>query len=83
MIITEGGYNDHPRWSAAVRPADRIRWTLATYEQARSYPWLVAVALWQFSTPFATHSYPDSWNFVAPDGTPRAIYLAVQQYAVP
>lgn len=83
IIITEGGYNDHPRWSAAISPAKRIRWTIATYEQARLYPWLVAVALWQFSTPFATHSYPDSWNFVAPDGTPRAIYLAVQAYAVP
>ncbi|NTU77879.1 MAG: hypothetical protein HGA45_00505 [Chloroflexales bacterium] len=81
IIITEGGYNDHPRWSAAVRPADRIRWTIATYEQARAYPWLVAVALWQFSTPFSTRSYPDAWNFVAPDGTPRAIYLAVRDYA--
>jgi hypothetical protein len=81
VIITEGGYNDHPRWNAAVRPADRIRWTIATYELARSYPWLEAVALWQFSTPFATRSYPDAWNFVAPDGTPRAIYDAVREYA--
>lgn len=81
IIVTEGGYNDHPRWSAAVRPADRIHWTIATYEQARSYPWLEAVALWQFSTPFATRSYPDAWNFVAPDGTPRAIYDAVRAYA--
>lgn len=83
IIITEGGYNDHPRWSAAVRPSDRIRWTIATYELARGYPWLEAVAIWQFSTPFATRSYPDSWNFVAPDGTPRAIYLAIQAYARP
>lgn len=82
VIITEGGYNDHPRWSAAVRPADRIRWTLATYEQARRYPWLEAVVLWQFTTPFSTRSYPDAWNFVAPDGTPRAIYSAVQAYAL-
>ncbi len=81
IIITEGGYNDHPRWNAAVRPADRLRWTIATYEQARAYPWLEAVALWQFTTPFATHSYPDAWNFVAPDGTPRALYLAVRDYA--
>jgi len=81
VIITEGGYNDHPRWSAAVRPVDRIRWTIATYELARGYPWLEAVVLWQFSTPFATRSYPDAWNFVAPDGTPRAIYAAVQAYA--
>jgi hypothetical protein len=83
IIITEGGYNDHPRWSAAVRPADRIRWTIATYELAQTYPWLEAVGLWQFSTPFATRSHPDAWNFVAPDGTPRAIYHAVQAYARP
>ncbi len=83
IIITEGGYNDHPRWSAAVRPAERIRWTIATYEQARNYPWLEAVALWQFSTPFSTRSYPDAWNFVAPDGTPRAIYEAVRDYTRP
>ncbi|MFV9506255.1 MAG: hypothetical protein AB4911_17025 [Oscillochloridaceae bacterium umkhey_bin13] len=80
MIITEGGYNDHPRWSAAVTPAERIRWTIATYEQARNYPWLDAVALWQHSTPFSTRSHPDAWNFVAPDGTPRAIYHAVREY---
>lgn len=81
IIITEGGYNDHPRWSGAVRPADRLRWTIATYEQSRRYPWLEATILWQFSTPFLTRSYPDAWNFVHPDGTPRAIYLAVQEYA--
>jgi polysaccharide biosynthesis protein PslG len=80
MIITEGGYNDHPRWVAAVRPVDRIRWTLATYEQARNYPWLVAVGLWQFGTPFSTRSYSDNWNFVAPDLTPRSIYYAVREY---
>ncbi|RRR76035.1 MAG: hypothetical protein EI684_03625 [Candidatus Viridilinea halotolerans] len=81
MIITEAGYNDHPRWNGAVTPAERIQWTIATYELARTYPWLDAVALWQHSTPFTTHSHPDAWNFVAPDGTPRAIYHAVREYA--
>jgi hypothetical protein len=83
LIVTEGGYNDHPRWSAAVSPADRLRWTIATYEYARRYPNLAAVVLWQFSTPAATGSYPDAWNFIAADGTPRAIYWAVQEYALP
>ncbi|PDW02711.1 hypothetical protein CJ255_12575 [Candidatus Viridilinea mediisalina] len=82
MIITEGGYNDHPRWNGAVTPAERINWTIATYELAQSYPWLDAVALWQHSTPFTTRSHPDAWNFVAPDGTPRAIYHAVRAYAL-
>ncbi|NJM08399.1 hypothetical protein HC891_22810 [Candidatus Gracilibacteria bacterium] len=83
IIVTEAGWNDHPRWSAAVRPADRIRWTLAACELARSYPWLEALVFWQFATPFSTRSYPDNWNFVAPDGTPRPIYLAVQEYTRP
>ncbi len=82
IIITEGGYNDHPRWSGAVRPAERVRWTIETYEWSRRYPWLEATILWQFSTPFLTRSYPDAWNFVHPDGSPRAIYLAVQEYAL-
>src|SRR5690606_10982427 len=34
LIITEGGWNDHPRWSAAVRPADRLRWTVEAYRMA-------------------------------------------------
>jgi hypothetical protein len=81
IIVTEGGWNDNPRWNAAVRPAERVRWTVAAYEQARRYPWLDALCLWQFSTPFSTRSYPDNWNFVSPDGNPRAVYRAVQRYA--
>jgi len=81
IIITEGGWNDHPRWSAAVSAADRVRWTVGAYEWARRYSWLEAICLWQFSTPFSTRSYPDNWNFVSPDGTPKAVYLAVQRYA--
>lgn len=80
MMITEGGYNDHPRWSGAVSSAQRVRWTVGTYAWTRRYDWLQATILWQFSTPFSTRSYPDNWNFVAPDGTPLAVYDAVQRY---
>jgi polysaccharide biosynthesis protein PslG len=81
MIISEGGYNDHPRWSGAVTSAQRVRWTVGIYAWAQRYDWLEAVALWQFSTPFSTRSYPDNWNFVAPDGTPLAVYEAVRRYS--
>ena len=27
MFITETGWNDHPRWTMAVRPAQRIQYT--------------------------------------------------------
>lgn len=82
LLITEGGWNDSPRWSGAVRAADRVRWTIGAYELAQQWPWLEACCLWQFATPFRTGTYQDSWNFVAADGTPRAIYEAVRQYAV-
>jgi hypothetical protein len=81
IIITEGGWNDSPRWHGAVLPSERLRWTLQAYEMARSWDWLAAMCLWQFGTPWATHTYQDNWSFVAPDGTPKAIYWAVQAEA--
>jgi hypothetical protein len=83
LIITEGGWNDHPRWSAAVRPSDRLRWTVAAYRLAEEWQWMEAVCLWQFSTPWQARTYQDNWNFVAADGTPKAIYWAVREAFVP
>jgi hypothetical protein len=83
IFITEGGWNDHPRWSAAVRPAQRVRWTIGAYQMALEWTWLEAMCLWQFSTPWQARTYQDNWNFVAADGTPKAIYWAVRDYAVP
>lgn len=79
IIITEGGWNDHPRWSAAVLPAQRLRWTVEAYQMAKGWPWLAAMCLWQFGLPQPTHTYHDNWNFVASDGTPKAIYWAVRE----
>lgn len=81
IIITEGGWNDNGRWSAAVLPSQRLRWTVAAYELALHWDWLAAVCLWQFGLPQPTHTYQDNWNFVASDGTPKAIYWAVQAAA--
>lgn len=80
MIVTEGGWNDHPRWSGAVTPAERLRWTVAAYEQSLAQDDLLAVCLWQFRAPI-THGYQDNYSFVAADGTPKAIYWAVREYA--
>lgn len=79
VFITEGGWNDSQRWAGGVLPSQRVRWTLAAYELAQSWDWLAAMCLWQFQLPQATHTYHDNWTFVAPDGTPKAIYLAVQE----
>jgi polysaccharide biosynthesis protein PslG len=83
IIITEGGWNDNLRWAAAVRPSQRVRWTVEAYDLAKQWDWLAAVFLWQFGTPWATHTYQDNWSFVASDGTPKAIYWAVKQAAQP
>jgi hypothetical protein len=83
LIITEGGWNDNMRWSAAVRPSDRLRWTVGAYRQSQEWNWLEATCLWQFSTPWQARTYQDNWNFVAADGTPKAIYWAVRDAFVP
>ncbi len=80
LIITEGGWNDHPRWAGAVSPAERLRWTVEAYELSEQWPDVLAVCFWQFRGP-VTHGYQDNYSFVAGDGTPRAIYWAVREYA--
>ncbi len=81
-LITEGGWNDHPRWTRGVKPAQRIRYTIRAYEKARQeWGWCRAVALWAFRYPRPAKTYQDYFTFVAPDFTPKPIYLAVQRYA--
>ncbi|HOG45915.1 MAG TPA: beta-galactosidase, partial [Anaerolineae bacterium] len=45
-LITEGGWNDHPRWTRAVKPAQRIAYTIRAYEKVRQeWEWCQAAAL--------------------------------------
>ena len=81
-LITEGGWNDHPRWTRAVKPAQRIVYTIRAYEKAlEEWDWCKAVALWAFRFPWPQGTYQDYFSFVAVDFTPRPIYLEVQRYA--
>ena len=81
-MITEAGWNDSPRWIWSVRPAQRIAYTLAAYEQAqRDWPWCVAVAVWAFRLPAPAYTYMDGYTFVTPDFIPKPIYYEVQKYA--
>lgn len=81
VMITEGGWNDHPRWTRAVRPGERIAYTLRAYEIAQEeWPWLEAVCLWVFRFPWDQNSYQDYFTFVRTDFEPKPIYLEVQQY---
>ena len=81
VYITEGGWNDHPRWTRAVKPAERIENTLAAYELARSWPWARAAALWAFRYPWPTYTYLDYFTFVTTDFEPKPLYLEVQRYS--
>ena len=81
-MITEGGWNDHPRWTRAVRPAPRILNSARAYEIARAeWPWLESVCLWVFRFPWDQKSYQDYFTFVDADFEPKAIYLEMQKYA--
>ncbi|MGD1994388.1 MAG: beta-galactosidase [Anaerolineae bacterium] len=81
IYVTEAGWNDHPRWASAVRPAQRIAFTISAYEWARAHwPWCACVAMWAFRYPAPTHSYHDYYAFVTTDFEPKVIYLEVQSY---
>jgi hypothetical protein len=81
IYVTEAGWNDHPRWTGAVSPAQRIKYTIGAYEWAREHwPWCTCVAMWAFRYPAPTHSYQDHFTFVTTDFQPQVIYLEVQSY---
>jgi hypothetical protein len=81
-MITEAGWNDHPRWTRAVRPAQRIAYTIRAYEIAQSeWPWLQALCFWAFRYPWDANSYQDYYTFVRTDFEPKPIYTEVQAYA--
>ena len=81
-MITEGGWNDHPRWTRAVRPGQRITYTLRAFAiAAQEWPWLDAICLWVFRFPWDQQSYQDYYTFVRTDFEPKPIYEEVQQYA--
>jgi len=84
MIVTEAGWNDHPRWTRGVRPAQRVDYTVRAYEKAKQeWPWVLAVNMWVFRLPRPAHNYNDYFSFVGTDFRPKAIYDAVREYARP
>ncbi len=81
-LITEGGWNDHPRWTRAVRPGQRIAYTIRAYEIAqKEWPWMTAVAFWAFRYPWDAKSYQDYFTFVDTDFEPKPIYTELQRYS--
>ena len=82
VYVTEGGWNDHPRWTKAVQPSQRAAFTVRAYEKALAgWPWCRAFVVWAFRYPRPANTYGDYFTFVTTDFTPKPIYYAVQRYA--
>ncbi|MBI2863364.1 MAG: endo-1,4-beta-xylanase [Chloroflexi bacterium] len=82
VMITEAGWNDHPRWTRAVRPGQRVEYTVRAYQKAeQDWPWVMAVAMWEFKLPRPANNYNDYYTFLTPDFRPKAVYEAVKKWA--
>lgn len=82
VYITESGWNDHPRWTQAVRPSQRSAYTLRAYEFAeQNWDWLENLCIWALRYPADIHSYPDNFTLVNADFVEKPIYFALQDYA--
>jgi GH35 family endo-1,4-beta-xylanase len=82
VMITEGGWNDHPRWTRAVRPGQRIHNTIRAYEIAQEeWPWLHSLCFWAFRYPWDAKTYQDYFTFVDTEFEPKPIYWEVQSYS--
>jgi len=82
IYITEGGWNDHPRWTRAVKPSQRLEYTIQAYELVESWPWAEMMAIWAFRYPWPARTYLDYFTVVTPDFQPKPIYLELQRYSV-
>lgn len=81
MYITETGWNDHPRWTRAVRPGQRITYTQDAIRYAEeNWPYVEMMALWAFRFPAPTKSYMDYYTLVTPEFIPKPLYTALQAF---
>lgn len=79
IFITETGWNDHPRWTRAVRPAQRIQYTIDAIRYAEdNWPYVELVAIWAFRYPAPTRSYPDYFTLVTPEFVTKPIFDALR-----
>lgn len=82
IYITESSWNDHPRWINAVRPSQRIAYTLAALRHAeRAWQTVRNLCFWFFRAPTLYRNYMDGYAFVTVGFRPRPIYEEVQRWA--
>ncbi len=82
IYVTEMGWNDHPRWTMAVKSGQRIQYTIDALEYAReNWPYVETLAIWAFRYPAPTRSYPDYFTLVTPEFVTKPIYDALKAYS--
>jgi hypothetical protein len=82
VYITEGGWNDDPRWTNAVRPGQRIAYTLQAFDLVEAWPWAEKFCVWHFRQPVDRNNRRDTYYaLVSSDYYVRPIYEAIQAYA--
>lgn len=82
VYVTEFGWNDHPRWTGAVRPSQRAAYTIDAFEFAEAnWDWVVNLCVWAFRYPADTLSYPDNFTLVSAGFTRKPVYYALQDFA--
>lgn len=81
IYVSETGWNDHPRWTRAVRPGQRIQYTLDALRYAEAnWPYVKVVAIWAFRYPAPTKSYMDYYTLVTPEFVTKPIYDEIKRY---
>jgi hypothetical protein len=82
VYITETGWNDHPRWTMAVSPAQRAQYTVdALAYSERNWPWARAVCIWMLRTPAPTFAYPDHFTLLSTEFERNPIFDAIRAFA--
>lgn len=81
MYLTETGWNDHPRWTRGVSPAQRIQYTLDAINFAeQNWPYVEMIGIWAFRFPAPLKSYMDYYTLVTPEFVKKPIYTTLQEH---
>lgn len=82
ITITESGWSDDPRWANAVRPGQRITYTLEAFQMVETWPWADQLCIWIFRQPADYRNRRDTYySLVSSDFYAKPIYEAIQAYA--
>jgi len=81
VYITESGWNEDPRWTKAVRPGQRVQYTLDSFRYIeQKWPNVKNLCIWYFRLPVPTLNYVDYYAFATTEFRLKPIYSAIQDY---